>query len=54
MEEVPKDRPVYIFCGTGLRSMIAASFLKRKGWENLVVVLGGLTGWKSVSCPLKT
>ena len=54
MEEVPKDRPVYIFCGSGLRSMIAASFLKRKGWENLVVVLGGLAGWKSVSCPLKT
>ena len=53
MDEVPKDRPVYIFCASGLRSMVAASFLKRAGWEDLTVVLGGLTGWKSVSCPVK-
>jgi hydroxyacylglutathione hydrolase len=51
-EQVPKDRPVYIFCGSGMRSMIAASLLKRLGWENLQVVLGGLAGWNSVSCPL--
>jgi len=53
MNEVPKDKPVYIFCGSGLRSMVAASFLKREGWENLIVVLGGLAGWKSVSCPIR-
>lgn len=53
MDEVPKDRSVYIFCGSGLRSMIAASLLKRGGWEDLVVVLGGLAGWKSVSCPIR-
>lgn len=40
--EIPKDRPVYIFCGSGMRSMIAASLLKREGWINLHVVLGGL------------
>jgi hydroxyacylglutathione hydrolase len=51
--EVPRDRPVYIFCGSGLRSMIAASLLRRAGWENLTVVLGGLMGWTSVSCPLE-
>jgi hydroxyacylglutathione hydrolase len=51
--EVPKDRPVFIFCGSGLRSMIAASLLKRQGWQNLTVVLGGFSAWKSVSCPLK-
>jgi len=50
--EVPKDRPVYIFCGSGLRSMIAASILQLEGWNNLNVVLGGLAGWSSVSCPL--
>jgi hydroxyacylglutathione hydrolase len=50
--EIPKDRPTYIFCGSGMRSMIAASLLKRKGWTNLIVVLGGLAGWNSVSCPL--
>ena len=52
-DEVPKDRPVYIFCASGLRSMVAASFLKRAGWENMIVVFGGLAGWKSVTCPIK-
>ncbi len=53
MHEIPKERPVYIFCGSGMRSMIAASLLKRHGWTNLHVVLGGLAGWNSVSCPLE-
>jgi hydroxyacylglutathione hydrolase len=52
--QVPQDRPVYIFCGSGLlRSMIAASLLTQKGWTNIHVVLGGLAGWNSVSCPLE-
>jgi hydroxyacylglutathione hydrolase len=53
VNEVPRDRAVFIFCGSGLRSMTAASLLKREGWQNLVVVLGGLAGWKSVSCPVR-
>jgi len=51
--EVPEDRPVFIFCGSGVRSMIAASLLQKKGWQNITVVLGGFSAWKSVSCPLK-
>jgi hydroxyacylglutathione hydrolase len=53
VNEVPMDRTVFIFCGSGLRSMIAASLLKREGWQDLVVVLGGLAGWRSVSCPIR-
>ncbi|MGC9529202.1 MAG: MBL fold metallo-hydrolase [Candidatus Bipolaricaulaceae bacterium] len=41
-DEVPRDRPVYIFCGSGLRAMVGASLLQQAGWENLTVVLGGL------------
>jgi hydroxyacylglutathione hydrolase len=52
MHEVDRDRPVYLFCGSGLRSTTAASMLKRQGWENLTVVLGGLSGWSSVTCPI--
>jgi hydroxyacylglutathione hydrolase len=53
MDEVPKDSAVYIFCGSGLRSMIGASLLQREGWQNMVVILGGLAGWNSASCPIK-
>jgi hydroxyacylglutathione hydrolase len=52
--EVPQDRPVFIFCGSGLRSMVVASMLQKDGWQNLTVVLGGFSAWKSVSCPLQT
>lgn len=50
--EVPKDKPIYIFCGSGLRSMVAASILQRNGWEEMTVILGGLAGWSSVKCPV--
>lgn len=52
MREVPKEGAVYVFCGSGMRSMVAASFLQRNGWENLAVVLGGMAGWKSVKCTM--
>jgi hydroxyacylglutathione hydrolase len=52
MAEVPREQTVYVFCGTGVRSAIVASLLRRAGWDNMVVVLGGLAGWTSTSCPL--
>lgn len=51
--EVPRDRPIYVVCGSGVRSMMGASLLQRAGWQNLTVVLGGFSTWKSVSCPLR-
>ncbi|MCX6676599.1 MAG: MBL fold metallo-hydrolase [Methanothrix sp.] len=53
MDEVPKDREVHIFCGSGMRSMVAASFLKARGWKRLAVILGGMAGWRSRMCPIK-
>lgn len=53
MDDVLKGQHIYIFCGSGLRSMIAASLLQRAGYDALTVVLGGLAGWSSVTCPLE-
>ena len=53
LDEIPKDQTIYIFCGSGLRSMTAASILKRNGWDDLVVVLGGIAGWNSTTCPIE-
>jgi hydroxyacylglutathione hydrolase len=52
LDQVPRDRQVYVFCGSGLRAMIGASLMQRQGYDNLTVVLGGLKGWSSVTCPL--
>ena len=53
LDEVPTGRRVTIFCGSGLRSMMAASLLQSTGIEDVAVVLGGLSGWSSVSCPIQ-
>ena len=49
--EVPKDRPVAVVCGTGYRASIAASFLKREGYEDVANALGGMAAWKAAGLP---
>jgi hydroxyacylglutathione hydrolase len=53
LAEVPRDRRIYVFCGSGLRSTIAASILQHAGYEDVVVVQGGFHGWTSVRCPIR-
>jgi len=53
MDEIVKDRSIYVFCGSGVRATVAASLLQRAGRDQVTVVLGGLAGWTSVSCPLQ-
>ena len=50
--QLPQDKPIYIFCGSGLRSMTAASLLQKQGFTNQKVVLGGLLAWNSATCPI--
>ncbi len=44
---VPKDRSIAVVCGSGYRASIAASFLKREGYEDVSNVLGGMSAWTS-------
>jgi hydroxyacylglutathione hydrolase len=53
LDEIPKDRKIYVFCGSGMRSMIVASYLERHGWSELAVVLGGMSGWKAIGGPVE-
>ncbi len=53
IDKIPKDEDIHIFCGSGLRSMIAASLLKGEGWKDITVVLGGLSGWTSTTCSIE-
>jgi hydroxyacylglutathione hydrolase len=43
LSAIPKSGEVYIHCAGGYRSMIAASILKARGWENVVDISGGFT-----------
>jgi hydroxyacylglutathione hydrolase len=41
LSEIPKDKSFVLHCAGGYRSMIAASILKQRGWNNFVDVRGG-------------
>lgn len=43
LAEFPKDRPFILHCAGGYRSMIAASILKQRGYDNFSDVSGGFT-----------
>ena len=58
LNEFPKEKPFYLHCAGGYRSMIAASILKARGYHNVINVLGGFdaikkTGIKTTNyvCP---
>ena len=42
--EVPKDKPVYITCKTGLTSYTACKILQNMGFDNVINVSGGFIG----------
>ena len=43
LAEFPKNKPFVLHCAGGYRSMIAASILKQRGWNDFSDVEGGLT-----------
>lgn len=44
--EVPRDRPVYVICESGMRSLRASQFLHQMGYRRVVNVLGGTAAWR--------
>ena len=49
--EVPKDRPLALVCGSGYRSSVSASLLQSLGYAKVSNVLGGMTAWKAAGFP---
>ncbi|MEX1253280.1 MAG: rhodanese-like domain-containing protein [Dehalococcoidia bacterium] len=46
IEEVPKDRPVIVYCGHGERSSTGVSLLERAGLSDLMNLDGGYDAWQ--------
>ncbi len=43
--EIPKDRPVLIYCHTGMLSAQAGFALRVAGWDNVRILQGGMQEW---------
>jgi hydroxyacylglutathione hydrolase len=52
VDEIPRDRPVTTFCGSGTRAIIAASILKRHGFISVENSLGSMEACEAVGCPI--
>jgi hydroxyacylglutathione hydrolase len=51
LQVFPKDKPFVLYCGGGYRSMIAASILKQRGWDNFSDVEGGFDAIAKTNVP---
>ncbi len=51
LDHIPHDRPIVTQCLTGYRSQIAASLLRRAGYDNVLNLSGGLTAWTDAALP---
>jgi len=52
MDEIPTDRPVYLFCGVGLRGYLASNILKGHGYKDVRNLIGGLKTYESATKPV--
>lgn len=53
LDDIPRDRPVYLLCESGARSWQAAAFLDRHGIQAFNVN-GGTSAWRASGLPLST
>lgn len=51
-DKLPKDKEIVVQCATGFRSSIAASLLRKKGFEKVSDLSGGITAWKENKLPV--
>ena len=51
-QEVPRNKPVLIYCAVGARSGSAATFLADKGYGNIYNMQDGIAGWDRNGYPI--
>ena len=52
MKEIPQDKPVYLYCGVGLRGYLASNILLQNGFGEVRNLIGGLKLYKAATAPL--
>ena len=52
MDEIPKDKPVYVFCAVGLRGYLAYRILVQHGYDKVRNLSGGLKIYKAATAPI--
>jgi hydroxyacylglutathione hydrolase len=53
LADLPRDRPILVYCAGGYRSSIAASLLQRHGFADVTEIAGGLAAWEAARLPME-
>ena len=54
MEELPRNRPLLLYCAGGYRSSIAASLLQQRGFDRVSEIAGGLAAWEAAKLSVRS
>ncbi|MGB6669463.1 MAG: MBL fold metallo-hydrolase, partial [Candidatus Acidiferrum sp.] len=54
VEELPKNRPLLVYCAGGYRSSIAASILQKHGFDQVSEIAGGMAAWEATKLPVSS
>jgi phage shock protein E len=52
VREIPRDRPLLVYCAVGGRSVSAAGFLAAHGYREIYQMSDGLVGWYKNGYPI--
>ncbi len=47
LDEIPSDKPVFLYCGIGLRGYLASNILKENGFKDVRNLIGGIKTYKA-------
>jgi rhodanese-related sulfurtransferase len=50
--EIPRNRPIVVYCAVGSRSGLVAGFLSQKGYGEVYNVTDGIVGWYRNGFPI--
>ncbi len=53
INEIPSNIPVVVYCDSGFKSTVAASFLLKNGYTNVTSVMGSMNAWNKAGYPVK-
>ncbi|HYC07941.1 MAG TPA: rhodanese-like domain-containing protein [Candidatus Binatia bacterium] len=53
LDELPRDRPLFVICAVGGRSAQVTAYLLANGWTDVLNVAGGTVAWERAGLPVR-
>ena len=54
VQELPRNRPLLVYCAGGYRSSIAASLLQQRGFDRVSEIAGGMAAWEAAKLAVRS